>query len=98
MSEREAKDITDSMLEQVEDAVGMGCAAWDCVNPKAIVAAAMNLASRPAPVETCIHDSKDAVHIMTAAGYLLSIWCSECGATMNIDTKEWQLPRRPRRG
>ena len=33
-------DVTDEILDLVEDEVGMGCGAWDCVPPKEIIAAA----------------------------------------------------------
>jgi hypothetical protein len=32
--------VTDDILDAVEDEVGMGCGAWDCVPPKEIIAAA----------------------------------------------------------
>ena len=37
-----ADDVTDEMLEVVEDEVSMGSAAWDCASPKEIIAAAVN--------------------------------------------------------
>ncbi len=36
-------DITDVDIEAVEFAVGMGCGAWDMVDPKEIIAAVLNL-------------------------------------------------------
>ena len=38
-----AKDISDEDVEAVEEEVGMGCGAWDCVNPKEIVAASLKI-------------------------------------------------------
>jgi hypothetical protein len=36
------EDITDARVEAVEDAVGMGAAGWDCIEPKEVIAAADN--------------------------------------------------------
>lgn len=33
-------DVTDDILDAVENEVGMGCGAWDMVPPKEIIAAA----------------------------------------------------------
>lgn len=45
MADVEPEDITPEMVEAVEAAVGMGSGAWDCVDPKEIIAAALNLSS-----------------------------------------------------
>lgn len=39
----EAFSITDEKLRDVEELVGMSCGAWDCVNPKEIIAAVLNV-------------------------------------------------------
>lgn len=36
-------DVTDDMLDEIEFAVAMASGAWDCVEPKEIVAACWNL-------------------------------------------------------
>jgi hypothetical protein len=33
-------EVTDDILDAVENEVGMGCGTWDCVPPKKIIAAA----------------------------------------------------------
>ena len=35
-------DVTDEILDLVENEVGMGCGAWDMVPPKEIIAASWN--------------------------------------------------------
>jgi hypothetical protein len=42
MNKYSKSNITDEILDKVEDAVGMGNNAWDCVDPKEIIAAAWN--------------------------------------------------------
>ena len=42
MSDLRAADISDELVEAVEDAVGYGNAAWDCVDPREIIAASVN--------------------------------------------------------
>jgi hypothetical protein len=37
---KQQDDVTDDILDAVENEVGMGCGAWDCVPPKEIIAAA----------------------------------------------------------
>ncbi len=39
----EAKDVSDADVEAVEEAVGLGCGAWDCEDPKEIIAASLNI-------------------------------------------------------
>jgi hypothetical protein len=39
-------DVTDDILDAVEDEVGMGGGAWDCVPPKEIIAAAWKFMPR----------------------------------------------------
>lgn len=39
--------VTDEMVDQVEHLVGMGSNAWDCVDPKEIIAAAIMVWDRP---------------------------------------------------
>lgn len=36
-------EIDDAFVDQVEDELGMGCGAWDMIDPKAIIAAAVNV-------------------------------------------------------
>lgn len=38
-----SEDVTDEMVDEVENAVSMGTGAWDMVDPKEIIAAAWNL-------------------------------------------------------
>lgn len=42
-------DITDEHVETVEDAVSMGCNAWDMVDPKELIAASANVMQAIAP-------------------------------------------------
>ncbi len=37
------KDIEDEFVDEVEHDCGMGCGAWDCVDPKEVIAAAINV-------------------------------------------------------
>ena len=37
------EDVTDEMVEAIDDAVSMGAGAWDMVDPKELTAAAWNL-------------------------------------------------------
>lgn len=37
------EDVTDDQLDRIEYAVGMGHKAWDCVNPREIIAAAVSV-------------------------------------------------------
>jgi hypothetical protein len=37
-----ASFITDNVLDAVEEACGMGADAWDCIDPKEIIAASIN--------------------------------------------------------
>jgi hypothetical protein len=37
------EDVTDDQLDRIENAVGMGHKAWDCVDPKEIIAAAVSV-------------------------------------------------------
>ena len=37
------RDVSDAVVEKVEEAVGMRAGAWDCVSPREIIAAAWNL-------------------------------------------------------
>jgi len=39
-------DVSDDDVDDIEEDVGMGCGAWDCENPKKIIAAAWNQLSR----------------------------------------------------
>ena len=39
MANVKPEDITPEMVEAVENAVGMGSGAWDCVDPRKIIAA-----------------------------------------------------------
>jgi hypothetical protein len=41
-------DITDDMVDFVEGEVGSGCRAWDMIDPREIIAAAINAANLPA--------------------------------------------------
>lgn len=43
----EAPDISQEQLNAIEDLVGMAPAAWDCVDPREIVAAACNVVTHP---------------------------------------------------
>jgi len=42
-----SEDITDDMVDAVEEAVGMGNQAWDMTNPKEIIAVVVNIATAP---------------------------------------------------
>lgn len=35
-------EVTEEMVELIEDIVGMGSNAWDCVDPREIIAAVIN--------------------------------------------------------
>ena len=37
------EDVTDDQLDRIENEVSMGAGAWDCINPKEIIAAAVSI-------------------------------------------------------
>ena len=47
MSQVISVDLEDDVVDKVEFAVGMGCNAWDCVKPKEIIAAVLNIYNVP---------------------------------------------------
>ena len=38
--------VSDAFVKAVEDEVGVGASVWDCINPKVIISAAINLAPK----------------------------------------------------
>lgn len=56
-------DITDDQLDRVENAVGMGHNAWDCVDPKEIIAAAVAVMAPAYAVENeRLREERDRLH------------------------------------
>lgn len=43
-------DVSELVVEAVEAECGMGCAAWDCIDPREIIAASFNVLTATLPL------------------------------------------------
>jgi hypothetical protein len=99
MRELTKDDVTDADVEAVEEAVGMGCGAWDCVSARKIIAAAWNRRSAvlslvdasPAPQQTPVAPSGVVHELKTWSQYFGAVLDGSKTFEARFDDREFEV-------